>query len=381
MKKIRVLHILDELNTGGAERIVTSYFKFMDRSLFTWEFVVTRYSDKDKVGLLEPTVLGLGGKIYYVPRKRENYLANIAAIDKIIANGNYDIVHSHLDELSAIYLLSAKIHHVPVRICHSHLSGTDRGRGVELLCKLFRPLMFAVTTDKFACGIDAGKALWGKKCMENNDVHIMNNAIEVNKFAFKEEIRKKKRDELGLQKNTVLGSVGRLSYQKNPEFILKTFNNYHNLNRNSTLLLIGEGDKKEELQEYIDKYNLNDSVILLGRREDVNELMMAMDIFLLPSRFEGLPIVLVEAQCSGLPCFVSDNITKEIAISQNIFYLSLTKSPKAWANYIYKKFKMNDRLTGLKLVEEANYDIKKEALVLQNYYREAVKRNAFKKDI
>lgn len=367
--KIRVLHILDELNTGGAERIVFSYYQHINRENFQWDFVMTRYADPKKKGILEDKIESMGGHIYRVHRKRENYLKNIKDIDEIIKKGKYDIVHSHLDELSAFYLMSAKHYNVPVRICHSHLVGTDRGCGVELLCKFLRPIMKYVTTDKFACGNDAGSALWGTDAVKNGNVHIMKNAIDIKTFIFDEQVRKAKRKELHISEdNVVIGSVGRLSYQKNSDFIVDIFNEYHKKNQNSTLLLVGVGDLLDVIKKKIEDYNLQNNVQFLGSRDDVNKIMMAMDAFLLPSRFEGLPIVMVEAQCSGLTCFVSDTVTKEIKLSDSVKYLSLDEGAKKWASFIKKNLKLDDRYLGAKYVEDNGYEIASAAMDLEEYY-------------
>lgn len=372
-KRIRVLHILDELNTGGAEKIVVSYFQHIDRSKFQWDFVITRYADPNKRGLLEDTVEKLGGHIYRVHRKRENYRANIKDVDEIIKNGHYDIVHSHLDELSTFYLLSAKRYGVPVRICHSHLAGASRGRAVEALCKILKPILNKTVTDRFACGTDAAIALWGKKAVEQNRVYIMRNAIETDQFAFDPEVRQSMRSSFGITNEIVLGTVGRLSYQKNSEFNIEIFNAYHKLNPKSILLIIGEGELKNEMEKLSEAYGIEDSIKFLGRRNDVNKLMMAMDAFLLPSRYEGLPIVLVEAQCCGLNCLVANNVTKEIKLSEDVVYLPLESGPRIWAKNLLGMVS-NDRTIGKKEVEQAGYKLENCADKVQEYYIKRLRR-------
>ncbi|WP_283650554.1 glycosyltransferase family 1 protein [Dubosiella newyorkensis] len=372
--KIRVLHILDELNTGGAERIVFSYFQNIDRDKFQWDFVVTRYADPNKKGILEDKIESMGGRIYRVHRKRENYLKNINDIDKIIKNGNYDIVHSHLDELSTFYLFSAKKYKVPVRICHSHVAGTDRGSGVEMLCKLLKPVMRWVTTDKFACGIDAGAALWGRDAINKGKVYIMKNAINTKAFTYNETIRMIKRKELKIESSTtVVGSVGRLSYQKNSDFIVDIFAKFHEINPNSVLVLVGEGDLLGTIKRKMNKYKLHDCMRLIGSRNDVNEIMMAMDLFLLPSRFEGLPIVMVEAQCTGLPCLAADSITKEIKLSDRVEYFSLDNNAEEWAKLLCNNIEKNNRDAGFKIVKDNGYEIKYATDNLDIYYSRRIK--------
>ena len=375
MKKIRVLHILDELNTGGAERIVVSYYQHINRDRFQWDFIITRYADQEKRGLLEDTVEELGGKIYRVTRKRENYIRNITETAEIIKKGNYDIVHSHLDELSAFYLLSAKKAGVPVRICHSHLVGADRGKSVELICKMIYPLMVRCTTDRFACGTEAGKALWGSEAVNNGMVHIMKNAIETDRFRFIQRTREETRQKLGLTDHFVAGSVGRLSYQKNSLFLIHIIQQLIKIQPDAILLVVGEGDQKNAMQEQAATLSVQDHVIFAGVRTDINELMMAMDVFLLPSRFEGLPIVLVEAQCTGLPCIVSDQVTQEVKMNENVKYLPIHDTASMWAlECTVIQQPVSSRENAINAVMDAGYGITEAAKDLEQYYIAALDR-------
>lgn len=372
--KIRVLHILDELNTGGAERIVFSYFQHIDREKFQWDFVMTRYADPNKKGILEDEIEMLGGKIYRVHRKRENYIQNIKDVDEIIKYGNYQVVHSHLDELSSFYLLSAKRHGVPVRIAHSHLAGANRGFLVETLCVLLKPILKCCATSKFACGKDAGICLWGTKSLKNEEIYVMHNAIDTSLFSFNSDIRKRKRSELNIGDSVVFGTVGRMSYQKNSEFIVEIFNEIHTINPMSKMIFVGTGENESNVKSMARNYNLTDHIIFLDSRNDVNELMMAMDVFLLPSRFEGLPIVLVEAQCTGLECVVSDSVTDEIRINSNVHYYGLEHSAKEWAYYILSISDDYDRTKGEHSISQAGYKIDQEAKKLESHYLQEVKR-------
>ena len=374
MKKIRVLHILDELNTGGAERIVVSYFQNIDRDCFQWDFIITRYADPNKKGLLEPIVEELGGKIYRVTRKRKNYIKNINEIAKIIKDGNYDIVHSHLDELSTYYLSAAKKAGVPVRICHSHLAGADRGKAVELLCRYLKPKLEKTVTDRFACGIEAGKALWGDEAVEGGNVYIMRNAIRTDKFYFNQAIRERVRTNLGIEGRFAFGTVGRLSYQKNSVFLIEIMKELHKMQPAAILLIVGEGNQRTTMEDLVSRYNLQNNVFFLGSRNDVNEIMMGMDAFLLPSRFEGLPIVLIEAQCTGLPCLVSDSVTREVKVNGNVKFLPIDNAEKLWAKECAHSLQNEYRENAAIHIVEAGYEIKRAAKDLELYYIEALGR-------
>ena len=205
----------------------------------------------------------------------------------------------------------------------------------------------------------------------------MKNAINTEAFTYNEEIRTAKRKELNIgPTSTVIGSVGRLSYQKNSDFIVDIFAKFHERNSKSVLILVGVGDLLDKINEKINQYNLYDCVQLLGSRNDVNEIMMAMDFFLLPSRFEGLPIVMVEAQCVGLPCLVSDTITKEIALSKGAQYISLNKTADEWADILDKTSHDSKRVSGKEIVKNKGYEIDSASKDLEEYYTKILRSKA-----
>ncbi len=366
---IRVLHILDELNTGGAENIVVSYLSNIDRTNFHWDFVCMNIPGK-KNGRLEKVIEDFGCNIYKVTKKQKNIFKNWFEIDKIIKNGNYDIVHSHLYEISAIYLLSARCHGVPVRIAHSHSSNENRGLKVDLLRLLLKPLLNSVVTTKCACGIDAGISLWGKKEIEK--VTIINNAINTSDFKYSDETNKKFRQLLNIKDDTiVLGSVGRLQKQKNSNFLIDIFYEFRKLNSNSVLILVGEGEDEDKVKNNIINKGLTDNVLMLGRRNDVNDILNVFDHFILPSLYEGLPIVSIEAQCNGIKCWISDTITDEMCLSEDIKRIPLSKGPEYWAKLINcseinsKGKRENSHL----LVARSGYEISSEAKKLEIFYK------------
>jgi glycosyltransferase involved in cell wall biosynthesis len=372
-KKIKVLHCIAELNSGGVERLLYNYYVHMNRDEIQWDFVITA-GDEHVPGMLEQPLKDLGSKIYYVPRKRESLLGHIKAVGNIIKNNNYDVVHAHIDEISAFYMYYAKKYGVKMRITHSHLALADRGFMVETLCVFLKPLVKYLSNNWFACGLEAGKSLWGKKAVGLGKVHIVNNAIDTKKFAYDNEKREEIRKSLGIEKNIVIGSVGRFSYQKNSEYIIETFKEVHSKNAMAKLVLVGCGELENKMRDLVSQYNLENEVRFLGTRSDVNDIMKAIDIFLLPSRFEGLPIVLVEAQCAGLPCVVSSKITKEVNVTNLIKYVPLDLPASEWAKEVLSLFSLNNfREDGKMLVEKYGYDISIEAQKLQKYYSEKLK--------
>lgn len=375
MNKIRVLHILDELNTGGAEQIIFSYLQNIDRNKYQWDFIVMNIPDKPD-GRLEQKVRDLGCNIYKVTKKKDNLIKNIKEVDRIIASGHYDIVHSHLYEVSAFYLLSAKIHNVPVRIAHSHSANEKRGLKVDILRLLLKPILRFTANSYAACGIKAAKSLWGERLYELGKVKIIHNAIDTTKFQFKDETRKIMKRKLNLEGCKVVGTVGRFSLPKNPVFNIEVFNEIFKRDNRTRLVIVGEGELKNEIEAKIKEYSLENSVLLLGRRNDVYDILNCFDVFLLPSLWEGLPLVLVEAQCNGLPCIVSDSVTKEVTFSNNIKYLSLKSSVTEWADDVIEMFNYRevDSRTAKDRVISEGYNIVNAANELDNYYTELLFR-------
>lgn len=375
MSKIRVLHILDELNTGGAEQVVFSYLQNIDKKKYQWDFIIMNIPGKPD-GRLEEKVRKLGCNVYKVTKKRDNLIKNIIEVDKIISLGHYDIVHSHLYEVSAFYLLSAKIHKVPVRIAHNHSSNQTRGIKVDLLRHILKPILKYVANAYVACGIDAATSLWGNRLYESGKVKIIYNAIDTTKFQYKDDVRRQIKSKLKIDGCKVIGTVGRFSIEKNSAFNIEIFKEIHKRDSRTRLVIVGEGELKNEIEYKIKEYSLENSVMLLGRRNDVYDLLNCFDVFLLPSLSEGLPIVLVEAQCNGLPCVVSDSVTKEVAFSNNVRYLSLKSSAIEWADNVIEMF--NYREIDSKIAKDRvisnGYDIVDAANELDNFYTELLFR-------
>lgn len=273
----------------------------------------------------------------------------------------------HIDELKL-----AKRVGIPRIILHSHnsrdmFSGLS-GKMKSLLHKVNRRSANHLATDYWACSYDAGLYFFTKKNMSSERYAFIPNAIDTHKFAFNEEIRQAKRRELGIATHTtVVGFVGRLQYQKDPELLMHIFAEYHHMNPDSVLLVVGTGELQEQCERINQESGTTDAVRFLGARKDVAQLYQVMDIFCLPSRFEGLPVVLVEAQAAGLPCIVSDTITNEIALTPLLQPMSRNAKPESWAQKIASSINNSDtstRLSACAQVAEAGFDINQAAHAL-----------------
>lgn len=364
---IKILHIVPALDGGGVENLLLNYYLNMNRDKFKFDFIV--YGEER--GALESTFEELGSTIYHIPSRHEDLFKSLKQMKKIIYCNGYNIVHAHQNRTSFIPLFYAKRCGISTRIAHSHMAYEPENIIKKLQRKLFSLLIKYYANHWFACGIEAGKWLYGKKTVAKGKVNVMNNAIDLKNFIFNENIQKQKRKELGIEGKFVVGHVGRISYQKNHKFLIEIFNEIYKLNKDVVLLLAGRGELESEVKEQVENLGLTDVVKFLGVRNDVPELLQAMDVFLLPSRYEGLPVVLVEAQASGVICFASDTITKEIQVTNTLKYMSLTTDPSIWAKEILYSTQYK-RENNFDIMQNSGYSIEKESKLLEVFYLNAI---------
>lgn len=304
-----------------------NYFRRIDRDRVTFDFLTHRPWKADYDDEIEE----LGGRVYHAPRLYpQNYPAYHRYMSRFFRNHpEYRIVHSHIDAMSYLPLAAAKRAGIPVRIAHSHNTGIDPDLKYPLKM-YYRSRLPGVATDYLACSTEAGEFLFGDRPFT-----VIPNAIDSSLFVFNQETRDRVRHQLQLDNRFVVGSVGRLTYQKNLGFLLDVFKELAGLSPESVLLIIGGGEEEANLKKKAATLGISDRVHFLGIRDDVNQLYQAMDVFVMPSRYEGLPVVGVEAQFSGLPCVFSASITKELKMSDRSFFLSIDGAPEEWAAFIH----------------------------------------------
>lgn len=363
---MKVLHELANLDGGGVARLLYDYYSYMDHNLIQFDFVI---STDIEHGILEAPLTKLGCKIYKIPSFKKNKKLYLKSLKEIIKNGKYDAVHTHKATRGLFFLYYAKMYKVPIRIAHSHIAYEDISFKARLINKILARINKRLATQLFACGKDAAVYMWGEKAVFNDKVLIMRNAIDVKKFKYSPEIRNIKRQELGIEKKFVIGCVGRLTKQKNQIFLLEVISKLSKLRNDFVLLLIGRGEDESKLKYYANKLGISEYIIFLGIRDDVCELLNAMDLFVLPSLYEGLPVVLIEAQANGVPELVSDKITREVYITDCVKYLSINEGPDLWAEEI-KEYRINpnERINYDKVVKQAGYDIISESQIMQKFY-------------
>mgnify|MGYP004645125435 CR=1 FL=1 len=361
---VHVAQIMGKWVGGGVESVVMNYYRYIDRTKIQFDFIC----DDDSTNIPYEEIEKLGGKVILIPPYQKVFKYH-NKLKKILKEGHYKIVHSHINTLSVFSLFAAKCAGVPVRIAHSHSTTNKKEKKKNLLKQLLRPFSKLFATDYMCCSELAGRWLFGDKEYDKGNVYLLNNAIDLDKFKYNETLRKKKRKELGIKDDTlVIGHIGRFVAQKNHDYLIDIFNEIHKKNNNSVLLLAGQGPLMEEIKNKAKELNLDDSVKLLGQRNDANELYQAFDVFLLPSLYEGLPVVGVEAQAAGLLCYLSDDMTKETKVLDITKFMSLNNTPEEWADNILDDVKKYKRIDVSKEMTAKNFNIKEEVKRLEKYY-------------
>ena len=310
-KPIIIAQVMGKWVGGGVESVIMNYYRHLDHSKVQFDFIC----DEDSTRIPYDEIKKLGGRVFLVP-KYQNLPKYLKALEKLFKENKYRIVHANINTLSVFPLYAAKKAGVPIRISHSHSTSNPKEWKRNLIKNILRPFSKRYATDYFACSELAGRYLFGNKAFDRGEVKIIHNAIDVDKFKFDEAARKKLRQEFGIKDSTVvIGHVGRFVQQKNHTFLVDVFKEYHKKNPDSKLLLVGSGPLEDEIKKKVERLDLEDSVLFLGQRDDINKLYSVMDVFCLPSLYEGLPVVGIEAQATGLPTIFSNRISKEVIVS------------------------------------------------------------------
>lgn len=356
MDKIKVIHFIDRIARGGTQAILYDWLKHIDRDKVQFDFLVFRNGQDEYIGKFKE----LGCNIYQIsPLSIKNVPRFMADLKKFFDEHKYDIAHGHSKSKNVFFLYVAKMHGVPVRIAHSHNTQFQR---MALIGEMMKPLLKMVATDFYACSEIAGAWLFGEKALKQGNVSIVKNGVDIEKFRFDEYTRLQYRRELELDDAIVYGHIGKYTEQKNHIFLLEIFAEIKKMQPSAKLLLIGSGTDAfvTAINKRIKELNLDKSVIQLGLRSDVPKLLQAIDVFVLPSLYEGLPVVGVEAQVSGLPLLLSDSITREVKLLDSTQYMSLNKTPYEWGCEAIKLHEQNEnkRALAAQMVFNQGYDSK-----------------------
>ena len=368
MNKVLVFGMTE--NPGGVESVIMNYYRNIDRNKIQFDFLC----NTDEVAH-EDEIKKLGGNIYRITarsKNRKKYKQDMKEFFSKKSN-DYNTIWMNVCSLANIdYLKYAKKYGIKYRIIHSHNSQNMESKLRGILHKINKRFIKKYATDFWACGNEAGIWFYNKKIMNSDKYLNINNAIDYDKFKFNSEIRKQYRKELNIENKLVVGNVGRLHFQKNQEFLIDIFNEIQKKNNDSILLLVGQGEDYDKLIAKVKSLNLIDKVKFLGVRNDVEKLMQTMDLFVFPSVFEGLGLVLVEAQASNLLVYASkDVIPKVVKVNEERFkFISLKRSPVEWAVEILSDLDKVDlrNNNNSNNIKNAGYDIVTEAKKVQEYF-------------
>lgn len=379
MKKIRVLQVTYSLKMSGIETLAVNILSNRNSNKFEYDFAV--YSNTSSPEFYDQQVLKLGGKIFKLgtSNKKKNVLSIIferVNFYKLVKTEKYDIVHIHASSgMHVIETIICKLAGVKKIIVHSHSSKIMNNSRFYIQKKILHYTLKSVWNyigDEFlSCSSEASKWLFSRKILCERPPEILKNGIDLNKFEFDLNQRILTRKEFNIENDFVIGHIGRFSSIKNQSFIIDIFYEILKVIPNSKLILVGEGEMFETVKLKSVNMGINENCLFLGVRSDVAELLCAFDVFLMPSIFEGLPLVTVEAQASGLPLVVSDSITREIDMTNNVLFVSLNDSAYIWAQEVLKLID-HERYNYCNSISDNGYNILNTVEKLENIYLKTI---------
>ena len=362
MKKKKILHIIGGMDRGGAESYIMNTLRNIDREKYKFAILTFLPPRDGKKFVYEDELKELGVEILKVTDNRFRHPRKfIADVAKIVSDGKYDIVHSHIDFMSSLSLAGARKGGASRRIAHSHNTNNSKisSKKMKIAASLLRRKLNREATDRLACGQDAGEFLYGKRMRFT----IIHNGIDIQKFRYNSNSRHAMREKLKIGDDaTVLLNIGRFEAQKNQEYLVSIFADYVRKYKDAKLVIIGEGSLEENIRDKIASERLEDSVILLPAQDGMERYYSMADVFVLPSLFEGVPTVGIEAQASGLKCLFSTNVPEETKLLDSAEFLPLEEN---WTSHIVPAGKRADAVKNPAVLE---YDIKSTVKALEKVY-------------
>ena len=364
---IRVLQSVSNMNRAGTETMLMNYYRHIDRDRVQFDFLC----NKNKPGAYDAEIEELGGRIFRTPgfnpfhyNRYLKYMHNLFQ-----EHPEYRIIHSHNSALGVYPLYAAKREGIEHRIAHVHSAAftADYKLPIKMFC---RPLLPHCANHRWGCGVKAVTFYYGKKRVANHETRVIHNAIEIDRFLYNENVREKMRNQNNLQGKFVIGHVGRFASQKNHSFLVDIFSEIVKRDKSAALVLLGDGELLEKMKEKVRGLGLQDAVLFPGNVNNVNEWYQAMDVFVLPSIWEGLPVSGIEAQTADLPCFFSEDVTREAAILPTASFISRKQGPDVWAERILSCKNRSGRTSQKSVIQDAGYDINVEAVKLMQLYED-----------
>lgn len=359
----RIAIVMGKMHSGGKKNLVMEYYRNIDRDKIQFDFIC----DDDSNAIPTEEINELGGRVFLIP-KYQRIMQNIKEIERLCRENKYKIIHSYNGTMNLFSLYAGYRGGVRYRISES-ISMAHSSDKKTILKNLLKPFSRMFATHYMANGIECGIYQFGKKCYKEGKVTVFKTVINADLNKLDLLIREKTRNDYCIKNNFVVGHIGRLTSQKNTLFLIDIFNEILKIRDDAKLLIIGDGDLKEQMLSKIKEYKIEDNVLYLGRREDIIQFYNAMDCFVLPSLYEGLPVVGVEAECCGLPTFFSSEIpTESNACTDLGHFIELTKSAKEWAEIIVNESERTIRTDHSDIIKQKGFDSKLEAKKLENYY-------------
>ena len=361
---IRILQIIDHMGSGGIQAFIMNVYRNIDRNQIQFDFLLHHRYDHAYYKEVEQ----LGGHIYYVPPRSEGILKNRKALNNFFdSHPEYQIVHMHESSLSYITPLQvASEYGVRKRIIHSHNSNIAGNQLHRALHWWHKKSVHKVATHYLACGELAAKWMYGGSKVEDN-AKVVYNGIDIKSYEFNTSMRKSVRDEFGIPDNAiVIGHVGRFDDVKNHHYLVDILAAMKEIHDKSYLMLIGNGPRFEGTKHYAKELNVENNVLFLGIRGDVSRLLQGVDVFVLPSFYEGFPVVAVEAQSAGLPVLMSDTISDEVIIKENVEQMSIQLPAEKWAKRIVEL--SSQRITDNDILYKNGFDVSSTVKFLSDLY-------------
>lgn len=365
---IRVLHVLGSLDAGGVESRLMDLYRKINKNLIQFDFIV----HKNNEGFFEKEIIALGGKIYRFPERK---LLNIISYYRFSFNfflnhPEYTIIHGHSLSTGMLYLRAAKNANIKTRIAHSRCGKSNDRNISNIIKELMKRKSRKYATHLFSVSKIAAYEGFGLTPYNKGKVKIIPNAIDTLNYKFDPIARDILRKEYGIEPDTlIVGHVGRFTKQKNHTFLIDVFKEIFFRNKNSKLILVGDGKLKKKIYDYSISLGLENNIIFLGVRSDIGKILSSFDVLLFPSHFEGLPGTIIEAQANGLNCFISDKISDEVCITNLVQTLSLNESKETWAkNIISKRYTEHNRILYNEIVSNTEFDVNISVKWYENFY-------------
>ncbi|WP_227394778.1 glycosyltransferase family 1 protein [Jeotgalibacillus aurantiacus] len=351
-RPLRILHAVVNMNRGGAETLIMNLYRNMDRKLIQFDFLTS------KPGEFDEEIEKLGGKVHRIPYMTDvGHLQYQKELRAFFQKNCYSVVHAHMDKMSGFVLHAAKKYGVPIRIAHSHNTSSEGGFAARLYKELAGLFIERSVTHRFACSSEASRWLFKKT---SHQALVIKNGVEAHLFKYSEWTRESIRKDLGLKPNHfVLGHIGRFQKQKNHAFLVKLLKDLIQVDPRFHLLLVGDGDLRQATEQLFTEAGVRENVTFLGVRSNVNELLQAMDVFVFPSFHEGLPVTLVEAQSTGIPCLISNRISTEVDLGMNLVSFLSIETTEEWIDQLIHIHQMERvRNSDLDQIKKQGYDIR-----------------------